>query len=103
MSDEEGGLYGDLLDTKPAASSGIQVTNNTPSASAISSLNSTSDNRPLSLMEQSKLMEDRVALLEQENLQLKRNIGTLYRTAKQEISRKDGQISRLMKDLDQKS
>jgi hypothetical protein len=99
MSDDEGGLYGDLLDTKPAASSGIQVTNNTPSASAISSQNNTSNNLPLSLIDQLKLMEDRVAHLEQENLQLKRNIGTLYRTAKREISRKDGQIS----DLDKKS
>lgn len=106
MSDEEGDLYGDLLDTKPAApTSGIQKTSNAlkSSASVTSARTNTSENRPLSLVDQLKLMEERIAFLEQENLQLKRNIGTLYRTAKREISRKDNHISRMMQNLDKQS
>ena len=37
----------------------------------------------------------RIRILEEDNLRLRRNIGTLFRTAKNEIQRKDDQIDRL--------
>eukprot|EP00980_Cylindrotheca_fusiformis_P027790 scaffold22560_cov135-Cylindrotheca_fusiformis.AAC.1 len=102
MSDVEGDLYDDLMDTKPAASKETGEETKASSASTDTARRKTDNNLPLSLVDQLKFMEERVAFLEQENLVLKRNIGTLYRTAKREISRKDRQISQ-MQDLDKKS
>lgn len=45
----------------------------------------------------------KIKLLEEENLRLKRNIGTLFRTAKNEIQRKDNQIERLQNQLEKQS
>ena len=48
-------------------------------------------------------LEKRVKELEDENANLKRNMGTLFRTAKKEIKRKDDQIVQMMLELDEKS
>jgi predicted RNase H-like nuclease (RuvC/YqgF family) len=45
-------------------------------------------------------LEKKVQQLEQENEILRRNLGTLYRTAKSEIERKDAEIERLMKQVE---
>jgi hypothetical protein len=45
--------------------------------------------------EENEMLKERIRTLEEENLILRRNIGTLFRTAKNEIQRKDGQINRL--------
>jgi hypothetical protein len=55
-----------------------------------------------SLSEDLNHLRERIQELEQENQTLKRNIGTLYRTATNEIKRKDNQIARLMAELDNK-
>ena len=45
---------------------------------------------------------ERIRILEEENIRLRRNIGTLFRTAKNEIQRKDDQIDRLQQQQQQK-
>ena len=90
--DDDGDLYKDLLDTKPAASVKLK-TKETVAFHPMS-------NHPASLVDQLKHVEEKVEALERENLQLKRNMGTLYRTAKREIVRKDEQIAQLMQQLD---
>jgi hypothetical protein len=63
---------------------------------------------PLGLMKTPSLSDDTIRLreamnaLEQENAMLKRNMGTLYRTATNEIRRKNNEITRLMAELDAK-
>jgi hypothetical protein len=54
----------------------------------------------LSLVSHSKALEERVRQLEEENENLKRNIGTLFRTAKAEILRKDAEIASLTHQLE---
>ena len=82
MSDDED-LYGDLEDTKRA--------------SAVK-------NRPPSI-ESRKLdeLQKELEKVRQENESLKRNIGTLFRTARTEIQRKDAKIEDLMERLDEKN
>ena len=55
----------------------------------------TDDGGEESAREENKILKERIHDLEEENIRLKRNIGTLFRTAKNEIYRKDGQIQRL--------
>ena len=45
---------------------------------------------------ESDRLKERIRMLEEENRILKRNMGTLYRTAVAEIRRKDEQINRLV-------
>jgi predicted transcriptional regulator len=52
------------------------------------------------VVEQLDHLQKRIEELELENRQLKRNMGTLYRTAKNELKRKDDNIARLMQELD---
>lgn len=94
-NDDDDFLYDDLQDAQLAKKQKTTTTTTVakkPSAAAT--------DRPLSLSEQAEQHQKRVEQLERENEQLKRNIGTLYRTAKKEIQRKDNQIARLMKELD---
>jgi hypothetical protein len=44
-----------------------------------------------------------IKILQDENLRLKRNIGTLFRTAKNEIKRKDDHIERLQRQQDDRN
>ena len=55
---------------------------------------------PRSLVEEVSFLQDKVGRLEGENEVLKRNMGTLYRTATAEIQRKDKEILRLTTELD---
>ena len=75
MSDDD--LYDDLNDAKPAAK---KMASSQPA-------------RALSLTDEVQMLRKRVQELEQENANLKRNMGTLYRTAVAELKRKDAQIA----------
>ena len=54
---------------------------------------------PLSLTEENETLRVQLKKLQQENDNLKRNIGILYRTAKAELERKDAIIQGLEHDL----
>ena len=47
------------------------------------------------------LAKQKLEILRAENLRLKRNIGTLFRTAKHEMKRKDDRIERLQRQLEE--
>lgn len=85
MADEDL-LYGDLND-------GALASNPQTSKGTIS----------LSLVSHTQVLEERVRKLEEENENLKRNIGTLFRTAKAEIQRKDAEIASLTQQLERLS
>lgn len=51
--------------------------------------------RPKSLTEELASLQAAMRVLEEENKNLKRNMGTLYRTAMNELARKDRQIQQL--------
>lgn len=55
---------------------------------------------PKSLTEENAELQSTVEQLQRENETLKRNMGTLYRTAIQELARKDRQIQALQTELD---
>ena len=108
-AEDEGDLYGDL-ESVPLAK---KAKSSTASASAVgtASVNrGTPGIAPLTLhgigkvydeaaMQQLRADNDR---LRAENEALKRNIGTLYRTAKAELSRKDERIASLQGQVDSK-
>lgn len=81
MSDEED-LYGDLGDAKIAA-----------------------PKKPPPYIDTTKLeeLQGEVDKLRQENETLKRNIGTLFRTARAEIKRKNAKIEALEDELNRKN
>ena len=87
MSDD---LYDDLEDTK------VEV------AGAAATKQSEFRNRPTSFAEEVQVLQQRVAVLEKVNETLKRNMGTLYRTAVAELKRKDAEITRLQEELETK-
>lgn len=87
-------LYGDLSDTKPAAVS-KSVSHEVKRIAASDSISNESAIRMV------QELQKQVDNLEEENRRLKRNIGTLYRTAKAEIKRKDDEIARLLHELEQ--
>jgi len=51
---------------------------------------------PMSLTEEATALKDRVRTVEAENAVLRRNMGTLYRTAAAELKRKDVEIQNLL-------
>jgi len=53
------------------------------------------DDGEISAKKENGKLKEHIKAIEEENLRLKRNIGTLFRTAKNEIHRKDDQIQRL--------
>jgi predicted RNase H-like nuclease (RuvC/YqgF family) len=55
---------------------------------------------PKSFAEQVEELQSHATVLQEENENLKRNIGTLFRTAKAEVQRKNDQIARLQAQLD---
>lgn len=79
--DEEEDLYGDLTDSKIAAKK---------SGPSLDS-------------QQVQELQQELVKLKQENETLKRNMGTLFRTARAEIKRKDAKIESLMEQLDKKA
>lgn len=83
MSDEEGDLYGDLSNAKCAP----------PSAKPPAKKSNEAEEE----------LQRELEKLRQENETLKRNIGTLFRTARAEITRKDTKIEELIAELDRKT
>jgi molecular chaperone GrpE (heat shock protein) len=88
MSDDNLDLYDDLADTKAAATAPMSK-KSAPSNTL----------QPKSFSDELDALQQRVALLEKENETLRRNMGTLYRTAKSEVGRKDAEIDRLREQL----
>lgn len=81
-------LYGDLSNTSRAAGSAKK---------------SSAMERPetqTALCSETQKLEEKVKDLSEENENLKRNIGTLFRTAKAEIKRKDDEIARLLRQIE---
>mmetsp|Transcript_27120 Transcript_27120/g.58054 ORF Transcript_27120/g.58054 Transcript_27120/m.58054 type:complete len:124 (+) Transcript_27120:173-544(+) len=54
------------------------------------------------MKKENESLRERMQNLEEENLRLKRNIGIIFRTAKNEIRRKDDQIDRLQREQEQR-
>lgn len=105
---DEGDLYGDL-DAVPLAkkaAGGAQVTgsasrtsSSTPGGIAPLTLHGIGKVYDEAAMQKLRADNDR---LRAENEALKRNIGTLYRTAKAELARKDERIASLQGQVDSK-
>ncbi|CAB9496773.1 expressed unknown protein [Seminavis robusta] len=102
LDDDGMDLYGDLIeDTQPTAAS------NTASKAAPNDGSSNDHHqkqqnpKSLSLADHIKELETQLAASQKENETLKRNMGTLYRTAKNEIDSKNSHIELLTKQLDQ--
>ena len=91
--DDEMLLYGDLCDGSIPDSYASTVK---PAAQSLTGDGS----HPKSFTEQVAELQTQVECLNNENQKLRRNIGTLFRTARSEIKRKDAEISRLMEELD---
>jgi predicted RNase H-like nuclease (RuvC/YqgF family) len=105
MSDD---LYDDLEETtKVAATERIGYHHHRPSAQQQQQQQQPQPQQPQpqphhklqSLPEQVEALQMRVVMLEKQNETLQRNIGTLYRTAVAELSRKDAQIAHLQQEL----
>lgn len=89
MSDDD--LYDDLANTKVTAATAVSKK---PSSSLTNVI------RPKNLSDEVDALQQRVAALEKENETLRRNMGTLYRTAKAELGRKDTAIENLRGELE---
>lgn len=83
-------LYGDLLNTSRASEPPQKKAKKEPPVASASLPSAESQD-----------LEKKVEELTAENHTLKRNIGTLYRTAKAEIKRKDEEIARLIREIEQ--
>jgi hypothetical protein len=100
--DDADDLYEDIDDSPIFGSS----TDKSVSATAVAATSVTtaaggSASRPRSLVEEVQFLQEKSAKLERENQILKRNMGTLYRTATAELQRKDKEILRLTTEVDQ--
>jgi hypothetical protein len=92
VNDTDMFLYDDLDEVQPAASKKFKTTR-TKSTTPKPAVQSSKEIMP----QQQQLLQN----LQDENTTLKRNMGILYRTAKQEIQRKDSQIQQLLLQLQQ--
>mmetsp|Transcript_13776 Transcript_13776/g.29951 ORF Transcript_13776/g.29951 Transcript_13776/m.29951 type:complete len:114 (-) Transcript_13776:252-593(-) len=105
--EEEEDLYGDL-DSAPVAKKLKSSSSTAAAAAAASSASSTVRLAPLTLHGIGKVydeahvadMQKQIDTLRAENEALKRNMGTLYRTAKAELARKDDRIATLQDQID---
>ena len=97
-NDDEIMLYDDLTNAKIPAVASIK---STVKPTGFSQSLTSNDNKPKSFTEQVVELQSQVESLSNENQRLRRNIGTLFRTARSEIQRKDAEISRLMEELDE--
>lgn len=100
LHDDDLLLYGDLSDTKPAAvaKSLSSLTPNNPTRSFLHPPTGRESDGIHG--EELQVLQKQVDDLSEENRRLRRNIGTLYRTAKAEIKRKDDEISRLVHEVE---
>jgi hypothetical protein len=93
---DEEDLYDDLDDIKAAPASTLPAVAANRTASS-SDRTARPPGRASDANEQELVsLREKVKALERENQVLKRNIGTLFRTARNEIKRKDNQIHSLM-------
>lgn len=102
-------LYGDLK--LPAASSGASTSTTTTAPASQTSQSTTglrpsglrpsSSHHPKSLTDQVQELQATVERLQAENETLKRNMGTLFRTATAELARKDRQLLEARQQLEQ--
>ena len=100
--DNDDDLYGDLMEQKLPASSTSMASSakrQKLSSASLSSSNFQKDEGN-SVSDPNAVWKQRVEELTNENNILKRNIGTLYRTAKKEMERKDKEIQRLTEELE---
>ena len=66
----------------------------TTHAASLPSFHHAEDGRPMSILEENQVLRTKLQEALQENETLKRNMGTLYRTAVAEIQRKDAALRR---------
>ena len=85
-------LYDDLDDVKVASASNDAASSKVPKKSSVG--------HPKSLTEQVDDLQAQVNRLQQENDNLKRSMGTLYRTAQAELARKDKEIASLREKIE---
>mmetsp|Transcript_15008 Transcript_15008/g.41515 ORF Transcript_15008/g.41515 Transcript_15008/m.41515 type:complete len:147 (+) Transcript_15008:55-495(+) len=108
VGDDQTDLYEDLTDAQPAPaavrppkrqktsiSSHLQAESSYADNNSSTSNNNNSNPPVRSLVEEVEYLQQRVESLQDENTILKRNMGTLYRTAQAEIRRKDEELERL--------
>jgi predicted RNase H-like nuclease (RuvC/YqgF family) len=106
MNSADDDLYGDLdltLEKKKSKDGGPghakrQKTGGRPYHASLS--NHQDPSEASRMKEENRNLKKQLEILREENLKLKRNIGTLYRTAKHEIQRKDDQIEKLQGQLE---
>jgi hypothetical protein len=100
--DDADDLYEDIDDSPIFGSSADKSVSTTAvAATAVTTAAGGSASRPRSLVEEVQFLQEKSAKLERENQILKRNMGTLYRTATAELQRKDKEILRLTTEVDQ--
>jgi hypothetical protein len=97
--DAEDILYDDLMEAKVTSSS---TSTPTPyhNKSIVSNVALSRNDYPKSFTQQVEELKSQVDSIQSENQRLKRNIGTLFRTARSELQRKDAEIARLTEALD---
>jgi predicted nucleic acid-binding Zn-ribbon protein len=102
MSNDEDdrGLYDDMEDAKLAANTTAPTQNNSNYQQQHQRFAHNNNDRPKSLTDQVVDLQSTVQRLEQENETLKRNMGTLFRTATAELARKDRQLHDLRRELE---
>eukprot|EP00977_Amphora_coffeiformis_P006607 scaffold1424_cov168-Amphora_coffeaeformis.AAC.20 len=99
MMEDEHDLYGDIDET-PVFSFSATGGTNAEDKDDDQKSRRRSTHAPMSLVEENKFLREKVAKVQGENDLLKRNMGTLFRTATAEIQRKDKEILRLAAELD---
>lgn len=106
-NDDDGGLYDDVHDVKLASTDTVTISiSSAPPANGVVRpqhplLPDQLLSRPrLSLTDQVEDLQLTVHRLERENETLKRNMGTLFRTAAAEVARKDRLLQDLRRELD---
>jgi hypothetical protein len=104
MADEDADdLYEDIDDSPifgSSADKAVPTTAVTATTTITTAATAGSASRPRSLVEEVQFLQQKSAKLERENQILKRNMGTLYRTATAELQRKDKEILRLTTEAD---
>ena len=96
--DAEDMLYDDLMEAKVASSTSTSTAPRIEGS--VSNIALSGNRHPKSFTQQVEELQSQLDSIQSENQRLKRNIGTLFRTARSELQRKDAEIARLMEALD---
>ena len=100
MEEDDGGLYDDVEDVKAASAATVKASASAASTEISRRSLALPHDRPKSLLDQVMDLEATVRRLELENDSLKRNMGTLFRTATAELARRDRQLQELRRELE---